>query len=248
MRSLVVLVIATGCFSKPDRPDDPSASDAGGDALPRTFPSPGPAAALYNSSYPTPFSITLAADDPAATIYYTTDGSVPDTTSLRGPTPVTGIMVTSMLVVSYFAETTEGSGMTATETFRVATSSQNTAGYLVTNTKLDGTSPVVVAAPNQTFDASASVQVWVQSSCPGCSAQLVYGVGSTDQGCLFDGDPGVFPGDNNSRTFSVTAPATPGVHEVLVAHIEQANCNIAMSMMALATRPTVARIGVLVVR
>jgi hypothetical protein len=40
----------------------------------------------------------------------------------------------------------------------------------------------------------------------------------------------------------------PGVHEVRLAHIEQTSCAAAMATKALQTRPTLARIGVIVVR
>ncbi len=246
MRFAVAVLVVAGCLSKPDRPADND--DAGDATSPHVFSSPGPAAAIYNSSYAEPFSITLAADDPATMIYYTTDGSVPGLASTHAMTPITGIQVSSSLVISYFGS--NGSASTiVTETFSVATSSQVAAGYMVTNTNLTGTSPVVFAAPGQTFNASADIQVWVQSSCASCSAQLVYGVDTTDQGCLFDGTPGVYPGNTqNTKAFAVTAPTTPGVYEVRVAHIEELSCSIAMSRMALATRPTLARIGVLVVR
>ena len=48
--------------------------------------------------------------------------------------------------------------------------------------------------------------------------------------------------------FMVKAPMAPGIHEVKLAHIEQTSCAAAMATRALATRPTVARIGVIIVR
>jgi hypothetical protein len=128
-------------------------------------------------------------------------------------------------------------------------SAQSNAGYLVINTTLDGTSPVVVAAPGSMLSARATVQTWVQTSCAACSAQVVFGVGDVDQGCIYDGGPGVYPGVTvPNRTFTVRAPMTPGVHEVRIAHIEQNSCTQAMAAMALKTRPTVARLGVIIVR
>jgi hypothetical protein len=95
----------------------------------------------------------------------------------------------------------------------------------------------------------ASVQTWVQGACPACAGQVVFGVDKTDQGCLYDGGPGVYPGVTmTAKTFDVRAPMAPGVHEVRVAHIEQTSCANAMAQRALATRPTVARIGVIIVR
>jgi hypothetical protein len=48
--------------------------------------------------------------------------------------------------------------------------------------------------------------------------------------------------------FNVRAPMAPGVHEVRIAHIEQTSCAAAMATNALQTRPTLARIGIIVVR
>ena len=126
---------------------------------------------------------------------------------------------------------------------------QTNAGYLVTSVTLDGTSPTVIAAKGATLAARANVQVWVQSDCPACAAQVVYGVDDQDQGCLYDGGPGVYPGVTTAgKMFNVRVPMTPGVHEVRLAHIEQTSCAAAMATKALQTRPTLARIGVIVVR
>jgi len=141
------------------------------------------------------------------------------------------------------------------EVYFVDASKKTVAGYHVTDVLLDGASPVVVASPGEVLTgATAHVEAWVQGSCMMCAAQIVYGVDDTDQGCLFDtarddtGGPGVFPGFTRTATFDITAPMTPGVHEVRITHSEQLTCAGAMAMNALVTRPDVSRIGVLIVR
>jgi hypothetical protein len=208
---------------------------------------------MIYGGYPKSFSITLAADEPGTTIYYTTDGSVPEAGSpntSNATTPVRGVTISATATVRYFGVSSGGLSMPASEDFAISSMSpQINAGYLVTNTTLDGTSPVVVAAPGSVLAARANVQAWVQSDCPACAAQVVYGVDDTDQGCLYDGGPGVYPGvTTTGEMFNVRAPMDPGVHEVRLAHIEQTSCAAAMAARALQTRPTLARIGVIVVR
>ena len=110
---------------------------------------------------------------------------------------------------------------------------------LVTNTRLNGVSPTVFASPGQILSlATADAQIWVQSSCPACGAQLVYGVDTDDQGCFYSGSPGTYPGVTlPGASFTITATIEPGVHEVRVAHIEQTSCANAMAAHALETRP-----------
>ncbi len=246
---LPLLAVASGCHIV--FPIEPQ-GDAGQGVAPRVFSSPGPAAMIYGG-YPKSFSITLAADEPGTTIYYTTDGSMPEAgspTTSNATTPVRGITISATSTVRYFGVSSGGPSMPVSEDFAISsTSPQTNAGYLVTNTTLDGTSPVVFAAPGSVLAARANVQVWVQSNCPACAAQVVYGVDDTDQGCLYDGGPGVYPGvTTTGKMFNVRAPMDPGVHEVRLAHIEQTSCAAAMAAKALQTRPTLARIGVIVVR
>jgi hypothetical protein len=244
---LLLLVVASGChIAFPIEPE----ADAGG-RPPRVYSSPGPAAMIYGG-YPKSFAITLAADEPGTTIYYTTDGSMPDETSTMtnsAVTPIPGITISTTTMVRYFGISTGGRGELTSESFSIsATTPQSNAGYLVTNATLDGTSPTVIASKGATLAARANVQAWVQFDCPGCRAQVVYGVDQSDQGCLYDDVPGVYPGVAvNGKMFNVKVPTTSGVHEVRLAHIEQTSCAAAIAAKALSTRPTIARIGVIVV-
>lgn len=53
-------------------------------------------------SYSSPQSVTLTASEPA-TIYYTTNGSTPTTSSANGPSPVSGITVAVNSLLKFFA-------------------------------------------------------------------------------------------------------------------------------------------------
>jgi hypothetical protein len=249
---LLLLVVASGCHIV--FPIEP-VPDAGQTKPPRVYSSPAPAAALYEG-YPKSFAITLAADGPGTMIYYTTDGSMPDETSTATSsalTPVRGITISATTTVRYFGVSSGGRGDITSDAYQIsATTPQQSAGYLVTNTTLDGTSPTVISAKGATLAARADVQVWVQNGtmpCPGCRAQVVYGLGTTDeQGCLYDFTPGLYPGVSTAgKTFNVKVPSASGLYEVRIVHIEAVDCADAIAANALATRPTGTRIGVIVV-
>ena len=60
---------------------------------------PTPPAGIYNSTQ----SVTLAASKPS-TIFYTTDGSTPTTSSPSGPSPITGITISTNSTIKFFAK------------------------------------------------------------------------------------------------------------------------------------------------
>jgi hypothetical protein len=222
---------------------------------PSVFSSPGPRLHSMGYDFAEAVTVTLAADDPATVIYYTTDGTTPSHDSQHGTTPVTGIAMSSTTTLTYFGSAIGGDSAPVSETYYVIAAAQSVAGYYVTSVLLDGSSPVVVVNAGQVLSgATARVKAWVQTSCMDCAAQVVYGVDTTDQGCLFDTNrdapagPGVYPGVTHAATFKVTAPMTPGVHEVRITHSEQTDCADAMAMHALVTRPDQSRIGVLIVQ
>jgi hypothetical protein len=241
---MLLLAVASGCHIVfPIEPE--------GDGGPRVYSSPAPAAMLYGA-YPKSFAITLASDEPGTTIYYTTDGSMPDETSTStssAPTPVGGITISASAMVRYYGVSLAGVGDITSESYAIdGPKTQPLAGYLVTNVTLDGTSPTVTATKGATLGARANVQFWVQGDCPGCKGQLVYGVDDTDQGCIYDEVPGSYPGVTMIKTFNVKVPNTAGIHEVRIAHTEQLSCADALAMNTLVKRRvTVTRIGVIVV-
>jgi hypothetical protein len=250
---VVIALCAAGCnvvFGFDDiHPIDASVSP------PNVFSSPGPRLHSMGYDFPAAVTVALAADDPTTVIYYTTDGTTPSHDSQHGMTPVTGIAMSSTTTLTYFGSGAGGDSAPVSDAYDVDAAAQSVAGYYVTSVLLDAASPVVVVHPGQVLSgATARVKAWVQQSCPACGAQVVYGVDTTDQGCLFDTardaptGPGVYPGFTRTATFKVTAPMTPGVHEVRIAHSEQTDCASAMAMNSLVTRPDQSRIGVLVVQ
>jgi hypothetical protein len=252
MRALALLVALSGCnvvFGFDDlHPVDAS------EPPPNVFSSPGPRLHAMGYDFGEAVTVTLAADEPDTVIYYTTDGTTPTASSKHGMTPVTGIAMSATATLTYVGSDAGGDSAPIADAYVVATAAQSVAGYYVRSVLLDGTSPVVVVKPGQVLSsATAKVQAWVQDSCPACAAQVVYGVDTTDQGCLFDSvrdapsGPGVYPGVTQNITFKVTAPMTPGVHQVRITHSEQTTCAAAMAMDSLVTRPDQSRIGVLIV-
>lgn len=258
MRRAVVAIAlaAAGCNVLFGFDDIHPSTDANGSAQPpRVFSSPGPRRHAMGYDFAKPVTVTIAADDPTAIIYDTTDGTPPTLSSPHAVTPVTGIAIPTTATLAYFGATAGGDSVPASDTYDVNAAAQAVAGYHVTDVVLAGNSPVVVVSPGQVLaSATAHVEAWVQGACPACSAQVVYGVDSTDQGCLFDSarddpsGPGAYPGFSRTATFSVTAPTTPGIHEVRITHSEQNTCGDAMAMNALVTRPDQSRIAVLIVR
>ncbi len=116
MRKLVLccLVLWSGCGGcGDDVATEPDAEivvpDASGDTVaPTTTPSP------VTGTYRVLPEVTLTADEPA-TIYYTTDGSAPSTSSTSGASPVTVSGLTETTSVRFFAVDAAGNAETARE-------------------------------------------------------------------------------------------------------------------------------------
>ncbi len=254
MRAVLLVIALAGCnvvFGFDDIQPSADASTDGSSAAPNVFSSPGPRRHSLGYDFAKAVTVTLAADDPTTIIYYTTDGTTPTLSSTHGTTPLTGVAIEATETLDYFGVTSSGQSAPVQDAYYVTTMAQGVAGYHVTDITLDGSSPVVVVSPGQVLTgASALVQVWVQTVCPSCGAQVVYGVDTTDQGCLFDDSsgPGEYPGNSHTATFTVTAPMTPGIHEVRITHSEQLDCAHAMAMNSLVSRPDQSRIGVLIVQ
>jgi Chitobiase/beta-hexosaminidase C-terminal domain len=240
-------------------PDLLAAGDLG--VVPHGFASPGTAptdATLgWNGSYATSYHVALGADQPGALLYYTTDGSTPSLTSTHGAAPLGPIAIASTTRLRWFAASAAGMESPHDDSYGVDASLQTKAGFVIYDVSVDTQGPVAVVSAGGTLAASATFRFWYQSTgCSGgtfpCAAELVYGVDKVDQGCLFDEHDG---GANNfaassvtTKSFNVTIPATPGEHDVQVAQIEDLTCAQAMSAMALATRPNLVRIAVVLVR
>jgi hypothetical protein len=225
---------------------------------PRTIATPGPLAATF--FYVDPLPISIAADEPDTTIYYTLDGSTPTHDSMSGLAPVTVMISEGPTTLTYFGENAIGSDDVHVDTYHFSASGSGTQGYVVTGTAL-GDSPIAtVNVGDSVTMALAHVKIWSQNGCPMCADQLVFGVDKLDMGCLFDSarddvaGPGQYPGSNQDATFTVTVPPTlsPGVHEVNVAFNEQNTCDQALggsgTLADPVHHPQVNRIGILVVK
>src|SRR5579872_4822083 len=88
---------------------------------PNAFSSPGPPPAIYGNAFAAPLKITIAADDPSSTIYYTTDGTTPTLASTSGATPVTGISLATTLGLNYFASNAGGMSAASYDNYAVDT-------------------------------------------------------------------------------------------------------------------------------
>jgi hypothetical protein len=256
MRRLGIVLVLAGCNVVFGFDDIQPVVDAGIDAPPPAPPphvtaTPGPLGYMnmgFSFFYPGPVDVTIAADQPGTMIAYTTDGTAPIASSPGGPSPVTVTLMVGPTTLSYVATTTGGSDTGGdVYHFDPATAKSN-AGYVVTSAALDGAAPIAVVAPGQVVHATAHVQFWNQTGGNNFTAQLVYGVDQTDQGCLIDAGLPLFPGVSQDVMVDITAPTGMGVHDVNVADTEQTSCASAMGMMSLQTRPNLTRIAVLVVQ
>jgi hypothetical protein len=273
-RAAVLVAIAGGCFrptpplGDPCGPNDycppplsciasvctlPGGADAAAPA-PNVTAAPGPAPLLSSmfqwcNAYPVDVPLELAADDPSATIYYTTDGSVPTTSSPHGSSPLAVVPTATSYTVSYFAATAGATSAIASDSYQVATSCQSTWGFVVSNVKLGAGKTVIVdAMPGEMIAASATVQVW-SNGCVGCGVQLVYGIDPTHQGCVYDAAGAAYPGTTQPASFTVVAPTTPGTYDVLVRLVFDTDCTMARNDAASGTwAPRKERIGVVVVK
>src|SRR5207249_1403780 len=91
-------------------------------------------------------------------------------------------------------------------------------------------------------------QMWAADTSPGETWQLVVGIEtsttSTGQYCAFDGQPGAYPGVTNTSTFTMTAPATPGVFLFYYAREQAPHCPSAIAAYPAQTRYFLAQVTV----
>jgi hypothetical protein len=208
---------------------------------PLTYPS------TWTGSFAKAISWTMASESPS-TIHYTLDGSAPGPTSTSGASPLTIFVATSATTIKWYAD--DGVKEPTVHSFVVGIDSalQSGYGYAVDNVKLDGTSPVVVTTAGKVLNGSAKYQAWVGSGCPGCREQIVYGVGSDAQGCLYDYSPSTWPGVSGTGTMKITAPSTAGTYKIRIAWALQLSCTDALGTAnPLGVKPTT-EIGVLIVK
>lgn len=236
------------CADGTCRADGDTAPDATTNSAPPVVSaSPGPPVVSYwENAYAIPLSLVLAADDPSTMIYYTTDGATPTQSSPHAQTPIPALAIDGTQTVSYFGINAGGESPIRTELYAINSANQARAAFVITNVRLDGKSPVVVAMPNQQLMATATAQVWVHTACPTCPAQLVYGIDATRQDCIYANVPGLYPGAVTNPMFTVTAPAATGTYEVTVRLALEGTCGAAVANPGWEFRRV--RIGMIVVR
>jgi len=106
-------------------------------SAPADSTAPTTTASPTGGSYNSDQSVTLTANEPA-TIYYTTDGSTPTTSSTSGSSPVSGISITTTTTLKFFAKDTAGN-----------TESVKTEVYTI-----DKTAPVITVPDDITVEAT----------------------------------------------------------------------------------------------
>jgi hypothetical protein len=151
----------------------------------------------------------------ASTIYYTTDGSTPgaSATTLSGPAPVSGILLTNGQTVRWYAD--YGSGVTdPIRSYRHMTDAPSSinVGQLATNVSFSGQGAAARVARSTSVNLTMTLQEWKDSPgacCPGCITQgIVYLDGFGQLDCL--GARAGYPGTTRTVNTTFTAPATPG--------------------------------------
>jgi hypothetical protein len=202
-----------------------------------------PSGNVYGQSFP----ITLASDDPQATIYYTIDGTSPQTTSPSGVGDVSTSWSTGT-DVQFFAENACGRSPTFAELYFIDGNVTVQSSFVVYNVDLGTGSPVAVVAPGAMINATAHLQVWSRMGCPNCFQQVVYAVEEDPQGCLVHTQPDVFPGQTLDPAFAVTAPNIPGVYQVYAIIISEFSCNAARGAYLDRNPIERRRIGIVIVR
>lgn len=209
----------------------------------RSYLSPGDYA--FGTAWARGITYTIGSEEPA-TIRYTLDGSTPGPTSPSRPSPAQLSIAASGTVLKWYADNGAREGVQSF-TANISSTGQSTYGFVVERTSLGGRGPTIVVTPGATVTGTASYQAWNSTSCPMCRHQLVYGIGSTSAGCLYDWSPGSYPGASGSGAISVRAPSAPGVYPLNVSYTLQTSCAGGMGTNPLGVRPT-ARIATIVVR
>ncbi len=86
----------------------------------------------------------------------------------------------------------------------------------------------VTARPGETVSIAYSGNVWSRSGCPGCIDQVVFGVEDEPFPCVYNGIPGVYPGEAFKGNLTFKAPSTPGTYHIFGVVASQYGCPEAM--------------------
>lgn len=145
---------------------------------------------------------------------------------------------TSAPIIYYPTNTKKPSLPTNTPTFTPTNTPSPTvapAGFSLTGTTVNTLTNggAVFAFPGGTFTVNFNYTVWAASNCPGCTIQLVSGMGSSGNvgttNCAYTGQPGISPGTSGSSSLTLTAPATAGTYDIVVQLLAQPDCATAIT-------------------
>ena len=97
------------------------------------------------------------------------------------------------------------------------------------NIAINGGSVTAPVAPSSTITVRLDYTI-LNHGCPNCIDQIEIGYGNAaPTQCIYNGIPGVAPGVSGSKTFTVTAPATPGVYNLAFDRSEGFTCEQALA-------------------
>ena len=141
--------------------------------------SASPSGGLYNSAQ----SVTLTASAPS-TIYYTKDGTTPTTSSTNGPSPVSGISISTSTTLKFFAKDTAGnSGTIQTASYTVDTVAPAAPVITTLSSTTNNKTPTIAG----TAEAGSSIQLFDGSTPLGSPATATGGSWSITVSVLSDG-------------------------------------------------------------
>jgi hypothetical protein len=198
--------------------------DDGGCAI----PAPRSWAIPNAGAYPAPFPIRIGSDDASATIYYTTDGTMPSAASASASGTTSDIPFTAGTPVQFYAASGCAIEMpTHDAVYEIAPTRQTETRFMARELSLAGASPVAVVSPGAAITGQGTFQYWTRTGAPGNIIQVVYGVESTPMGCAASSVPGVWPGVTTTAMLSLTAPSAPGTYFVYGFATGQFGCDAA---------------------
>jgi hypothetical protein len=175
------------------------------------------------STYAQSVDFTMAAPT-AATIYYTTDMTLPvpgHATTKSGPSPVTvtlpGGTAPQTVTLRWYADFGGAIGRELTDHVMVISSLPtpiHNGGEILEHVSFAASGgPAVIVAPGATVTGSLDYQYWQSDSsgyCATCENQLVLGVDGVGQLTCINYTGPTFPGTTGNYPFTFSAPTTPG--------------------------------------
>lgn len=162
---------------------------------------------------------TIAAFDPAMSIFYTTDGTTPSLSSSSAKGSVTLPAVADATAIRWITGPND-----IVRTFNVKVNPSIAEQFIVHRLAFDQTkTPVVRVKAGTTIAGTASIHIW-SDQCPNCILQIMVGI-SIPQTCLYNGVPNKYPGvAQDNVAFQIPAPATLGTYELKAAYNAHFSC------------------------